>query len=278
MFLSKLLIDAGGDPEHPRPGRAWLQNRYRMHQRLCMAFPSQERKNRDCAFLEPYTPADFPEDRQGADQKKDPSNAGFLSQVHRPRDTRAGFLFRVEPGPSGAVAVWVLSAAEPDWTYAFQNAPGLLAGDPIPARAVALTYAPGTRCRFRLAANPVRRLSKNSRNTAGEQVTPRWIGKRAPVPLDEAHLRAWLEKRADPPGGSGDGSTPGFKLAKISSIATGSVRFNKTRSPASAQRLVMVEYEGLLEVTDTDSFRNTIIAGIGPAKAFGFGLLSIASP
>lgn len=275
MFLSQLLIDTGGNPENPRPGRKWLENRYRIHQRLCMAFPARERVKRDPEFLEPYAPADFPEDRYGADQTKEIAGPAVLAHVHRPREPQAGFLFRVEPGPAGAVAVWVLSATEPSWDYAFQNAPGLLAKPPLPARPVDLRYAPGTRCRFRLAANPVRRLSKNSCNAAGEAVNPQWIGKRAPVPLDEAHLRTWLEKRAESPS-SKTAKPSGFKLLSISGIATGSVRFNKSRSPKSSQRLVMAEYEGILDVTDTENFRNTIIAGIGPAKAFGFGLLTVA--
>ena len=35
-------------------------------------------------------------------------------------------------------------------------------------------------------------------------------------------------------------------------------------------------YEGILEVTNADNFRDTLVRGIGPAKAFGFGLLSVA--
>jgi len=35
-------------------------------------------------------------------------------------------------------------------------------------------------------------------------------------------------------------------------------------------------FEGVLLCTDPDKLRQAIINGIGPAKAFGFGLLSIA--
>lgn len=37
-----------------------------------------------------------------------------------------------------------------------------------------------------------------------------------------------------------------------------------------------VRFDGVLTVTDPDTFRQTVAAGIGPAKAFGFGLLSVA--
>jgi CRISPR system Cascade subunit CasE len=37
-----------------------------------------------------------------------------------------------------------------------------------------------------------------------------------------------------------------------------------------------VKYEGLLQIIDPDKFTKTFIKGIGSAKAFGFGLLSLA--
>lgn len=37
-----------------------------------------------------------------------------------------------------------------------------------------------------------------------------------------------------------------------------------------------VLFEGRLRVTDADLFRAALASGIGPAKAYGFGLLSIA--
>ena len=37
-----------------------------------------------------------------------------------------------------------------------------------------------------------------------------------------------------------------------------------------------VRFDGLLAVTDPALFRNTLQTGIGSAKAFGFGLLSLA--
>jgi CRISPR system Cascade subunit CasE len=37
-----------------------------------------------------------------------------------------------------------------------------------------------------------------------------------------------------------------------------------------------VDFEGILEVTDPEEFAAAVTAGIGPAKAFGFGLLSVA--
>jgi len=95
MFLSTLLIDTGTNPDRERPGRKWLRNLYRVHQRLCMAFPSKERKCNDADMIKPFSPDDF---GQG--------------QIHVQRNTNAGFLFRVDPQPGGSVAIVVLSALE----------------------------------------------------------------------------------------------------------------------------------------------------------------------
>ncbi len=36
------------------------------------------------------------------------------------------------------------------------------------------------------------------------------------------------------------------------------------------------EFQGLLEVTDTAAFHHAFTAGIGSARAFGFGMLCLA--
>ncbi|RMF67773.1 MAG: type I-E CRISPR-associated protein Cas6/Cse3/CasE [Calditrichaeota bacterium] len=38
---------------------------------------------------------------------------------------------------------------------------------------------------------------------------------------------------------------------------------------------VAVDFRGHLRVTDREAFRNAFTKGIGPAKAFGFGLLML---
>jgi CRISPR system Cascade subunit CasE len=38
VYESLLVVNTGTDPDHARPGRQWVRNPYRVHQRLCMAF------------------------------------------------------------------------------------------------------------------------------------------------------------------------------------------------------------------------------------------------
>ncbi len=242
MYLSCLLIDVGNNPDRPRPGRLWLRNIYRVHQRLCMAFPSAYRKSDDADFIKPFKPEDFGN-----------------GQVHVTRKYDSGFLFRIDPQAGGRAVILVQSAVKPDWEYAFHNAGYLLAA-PSEVKDYNPSFAKRERLRLRLVANPTRRLSKNSLDAKKES-----IGKRAPVPTNR--LIDWLARRAE---------SGGFSIDKDSTtFQPGYIYMNKMRD-GNGQRLRSVRYEGVLEVTDADNFRNILSGGIGSGKAFGFGLLSVA--
>lgn len=112
--------------------------------------------------------------------------------------------------------------------------------------------AVGEKFRFRLKANTTKRVGgKSSQEIAG-------FGKRVPLRGDAARIN-WLERRAE---------TGGFHLihAEVREVAAQGERV----------RLAGGLFEGLLEVRDPDAFRGALADGIGPAKAFGFGLLSVA--
>ena len=179
-------------------------------------------------------------------------------QVHVKREADSGFLFRIDPQPYGRAVILVQSAVEPDWNYAFHNAGYLLAAKPE-VKTFEPDFSKGQRFRFRLAANPTRRLSKNSPDAKAES-----IGKRVPVPNNK--LLDWLDRRA---------KSGGFSIAEgTTTVSSGYIYINKRGN--NGQRLRSVRYDGVLEVTDPDIFYKTIIRGIGSGKAFGFGLLSVA--
>ena len=274
MYLSSLLIDTGRNPDRPRPGRLWLRNLYRVHQRLCMGFPSKQLTDRassdyDPDFLKPYNPAHFPEDRHQAD--KTPGGASdqvpeeILAHVHAKRDANSGFLFRVDPKPAGRAVILVVSAIDPNWDYAFHNARHLLAA-PADARQYRMDTKRGQRLRFRLQANPTRKVHSLSPKSRRELPLTK-NGRRVPVPATDEALVGWLEHRAD---------RAGFRLEGKPEIQPGYVYVNKAGKAGQGHRLRSVLYEGILEVTDADAFAQALAAGIGPAKAYGFGLLSVA--
>jgi len=277
MYLSCLLINAGTDPDRPRPGRWWLRNRYRVHQRLCMAFPSRQRRKQDPQLLKPWAPADFPEQRHLAGKSAKDESKLVLQQVHAQRDERSGFLFRIDPQPGGQVVILVQSAVEPDWNYAFHNARHFLAAPPQ-VRQFDPCFETNQRLQFRLVANPTRKIDTKSGSDGRRR-----HGKRVPVPTHRLH--EWLNRRAGP---------CGFCVERLTDIQPGYLYFNKPlydkvrkgdeiaqnekpeKERTNGQRLRSVRYDGILKITDSARFQETLVRGIGPAKAFGFGLLSVA--
>ncbi len=243
MYLSCLLINVGDNPDREDwRNRNWLRNIYHVHQRLCMAFPSDCRVSDDPDFLKPFRPEDF-----GA------------RQVHVARGADAGFLFRIDPLPGGRVVILAQSAVKPDWNYAFRNAGYLLAASPE-VKSFDPCFAEGQRLRFRLVANPTRKIDTKS----GPDGCRR-NGKRVPVPADQLH--AWLARRAE---------SAGFLVDACSTtVQQGYVYVNETRD-SNGHRLRSVRYDGILRVTGPGLFLAALASGIGSAKGFGFGLLSVA--
>jgi len=242
MYLSHLLIDTGENPDRPRPGRTWLRNLYRVHQRLCMAFPSSQRKAEDARFLNPYRPADFAQ-----------------NQVHVPRGQGTGFLFRVDPRTVGRAVILVQSALAPDWEYAFQNAAYLLAAPPA-MKSYNPSFSEGQTARFRLLANPTRKI-----DTKTGPDGKRRHGKR--VPVREDRLFDWLSRRAE---------QAGFSVRKNSTTVQPGYIYVSERREGNGRRMRSVRYDGILEIVAPGRLVDAVIRGVGPGKAFGFGLLSVA--
>jgi len=276
MYLSRLRVEVGPDPAREYPGQQWLRNLYHVHQRLCMAFPSGDRR---------------PEGMDG-------------DQVHVRRGPDAGFLFRIDPGRDGRPVILVQSALKPAWECAFYNARHFLV-DPGPNRnpwevkAFDPPFKVGQRLRFRLLANPTKKIDtirqeERQRCTKEElrQIEGR-NGRRVPVPNWEElsawrqenpkgdertfislRLLDWLEQKAEP---------AGFSLENAA-VQPGYAYFKKPEAPEQRRerqskdtgRRRSARYDGVLVVTDPARFRETLIRGIGSGKAFGFGLLSVA--
>ncbi len=251
MYLSYLLIDTAAHANRPRPGRDWIRNPYRVHQRLWMAFPSAARAKDDPHFLDSFIPEEF--------QPRGPSDG-------------SRFLFRMDAVPATSPSrhvITVQSAIEPNWEYAFHNAPEFLAAKP---KVVDFepSFREGQTLRFRLRANPTKRLHELSKRPTGESVDARWHGKRIGISTPDEQI-AWLNRRAE------DG---GFEIGELTkSFSEGTVRawkggaFGANPHPLS---LVSAFFEGRLVVRDTERFRTTLVRGIGPAKGLGFGLLSVS--
>lgn len=189
----------------------------------------------------------------------------FPSIMDPEQEARAywGVLHRLElDRRSGKILLYVQSRVEPDWS--FLPADYLIAdGMPNPAvKAVAEVYArirQGRTLRFRLRANPTRKIDTKS-GPNGE----RRNGRRVPLTGLDRQVE-WLTRK---------GEQHGFELLQVTVAATGAAEL--VHSHATGRTFQGVLFEGRLLVRDAERFRAALAIGIGPGKAYGFGLLSIA--
>ena len=184
-----------------------------------------------------------------------------------------GILFRAEDGHhKTAVKVYVQSYVKPHWSYLDElkdylyvdmELPGHEYKDILPAYR---KIQNGQVFSFRLRANPTKRVAKRDDPLKGKRVELR----------SEEEQIDWLVRKGH---GVGTHNLGGFEpfahTVRISSVGkyTG-YKSDQNRVHRTAHFAVL--YDGLLRVTDKDAFLNTMIQGVGPGKAFGFGLLSIA--
>jgi CRISPR system Cascade subunit CasE len=157
-------------------------------------------------------------------------------------------LFRVEPLRTCCPPVVVVqSDKHPDWS-ALEAFPGYLLS--AESKEVTFTLRDGQPLRFRLRANP----------------TVKRDGMRHALVKYEDQC-AWLARKAD---------GAGFESADFA--VRRAVRLMSWRGNGKKQRCIhlAVDYEGILRVTEPERFADAVAAGIGPGKAFGCGLLSVA--
>lgn len=185
---------------------------------------------------------------------------GFPNIRRQDRNESSGILFRVEPFIQGSpVVILVQSVLEPDWTSLKPE--GLLSD--FAQKVYSLSIIPGQTLRFRLRANPTaRRICKESKHTEDGRPLRKRVGL-----FGEDEYREWLKRKAE---------AGGFEILELRISSWGNIDSEKSKSEPKIRHLG-VDFEGLLLVADTALFTKTLESGIGSAKGFGFGLLSIAS-
>ena len=165
-------------------------------------------------------------------------------------------LYRIETdGPAGLPTVLVQSKLAPNWTqlpvdYLLTEQTQL---NPQ-IKEVDLHLQAGQLLAFRLLANPTKRLSKSLPQG-------RDASKRVGIYKPDEQLD-WLNRK---------GELHGFQVVAAIPI----------RQPSAAARdraltFLGVQFDGLLAVTDPARLHEAVNNGIGSAKAFGCGLLSLA--
>lgn len=241
MFLARLILNP-----HSRDVHRDLADCQRMHRRVLSLFP------------------------------KIPNNGDARSQL--------GVLYRVEPFQGRGIPLLVQAAYPPD-------PKGLPSGylldtggypPPWQVKEIDTYYGAlqnGQRLVFRLRANPTK---KTDSWQGREGARPN--GRRVDLRRDEDRL-AWIKRKADQHGfrllkvtlrPSHEGSLP--DVLQVDPRPAGRVIGHQDAGGGRTHRLTFaaVIYEGSLEIVDKDLFLQALYHGIGPAKAYGFGLLSVA--
>lgn len=175
-------------------------------------------------------------------------------------------LFRVDTRKDGVPAVLVQSERRPDWSRAAEGAFSQVRGP----KEWEPSFRAGQALRFRLRANPT--YKKDGKRRA-------WT---------ERHEQlAWLQRKGEP---------HGFEIVPLPSGPSWFDPFDDQPEARAEVRIVPlnhlvghkpdqqksiehfgVDFDGCLRVTDSTRFAEAIASGVGPAKGFGFGLLSVAA-
>lgn len=167
--------------------------------------------------------------------------------------------------------LYVVSPEQPDFTALIEQA-----GWPMHMEWESKDYTPlissiavGQCWQFRLRANPVRK-ARSDRGVRSRVASENIVGK-LQGHITVEHQRDWLVARSE---------THGFEIIPAED-GTPSV-IVKQRHRERFQRggdtvtLVTAVFEGRLKVTDAGLFREALCRGIGRAKGFGCGLLTVA--
>jgi CRISPR system Cascade subunit CasE len=187
-------------------------------------------------------------------------------------------LWRVDHNSRAEVLLYIVSPDRPDLTHLVEQA-----GWPTTPTVGWQTYdytrflkrlAVGDTWAFRLTANPVhsirRKEGEATKRTA--HLTPR-------------HQMRWLLERQDS-AGFGVLEKPATRRLlpegdehELVVHNQRDLSFGKTEQPTGRKnrvKLTAVTFDGRLRVTDPDALRRTLTSGLGKAKAYGCGLMTLA--
>jgi CRISPR system Cascade subunit CasE len=187
-----------------------------------------------------------------------------------------GVLYRIDiDNRCNKLSLLVQSRIEPDWQRLPDNFL-LQDTDEVnpsckPVQEVFNKLQAGMHLRFRLRANPTRRLYADR---AEKEINPKKRGKRVEI-RGEQKQTEWLKRKEQ---------DCGFHLqtlhlnADITNVQAGQEQKVNGKKSDSEMKMTLasVLFDGELVVTDANKFQQAIVNGIGTGKAYGFGLLSVA--
>ncbi|WP_328403921.1 type I-E CRISPR-associated protein Cas6/Cse3/CasE [Streptomyces sp. NBC_00390] len=203
-------------------------------------------------------------------------------------------LWRLDHNTRAEVMLYIVSPTQPDLTHLVEQAGWPAAAtDPDTPGWQSKPYTPlldhlavGDTWAFRLTANPVHHIRRKDDE-------PR----KRTAHLTPIHQMAWLldrqerggfrilekpdSKRLLPGGTTHRQQEHHGDRYELSVRDRRDLSFDKSRGQNLSRRrpvsLVTVTFDGRLEVSDPDALRRTLTQGLGKAKAYGCGLMTLAS-
>ncbi len=193
-------------------------------------------------------------------------------------------LWRLEAPKPHRADLLVLTHGSPSWEHLVEKAGWPAADEP---QAVVRPYGQlldrltvGQEFAFRLLANPVSAVRRPTSPSAQQQDRlsngPRPRGVRV-AHRTVAHQLTWFTDRVTGWGFAVPLTTTGDPQVQISHRER--LVFTKTSPEANRRTRVVLQtvtYEGLLRVTDTEAARTSLLNGVGHARAYGCGLITLA--
>jgi len=184
-------------------------------------------------------------------------------QSHEERDAEdaVGLLYRIDR-EHDTIGVLVQSRAAPEWGWLAEQTDSRgcsYLARPVESKLINVEVAADQVLTFRLRANPTKRLSADKGST----------GKRVGLYTEEEQL-GWLQRK---------GGQHGFRVLQSQVRSDGKIKNgNAIRRDDGVHdlELLSVQFDGVLQVADPDLLIRAVEKGIGSAKGFGFGLLSLA--
>jgi CRISPR system Cascade subunit CasE len=177
-----------------------------------------------------------------------------------------GVLHRLElDAKLGTISLLVQSAFKPVWNFADD----VLSEEDFSQKEIGHIYSilPNeTELMFRIRANPTKCVSAKNTDFA------KFAGKRVELRTSEDQIE-WLKRKSGQHGFRLTAVKVNSEVENVATTQNGKVFGNHKQGKLTFNSVI---FDGNLQITDADNFREALIHGIGQGKAYGFGLLSIA--
>lgn len=188
-----------------------------------------------------------------------------------------GILHRLETdSQQRTITLLVQSAFKPVWNFASDE---LLDFSQKEIGQIYSLLPNETELMFRLRANPTKRVGKNFEYPKAEKreefdlkFKDKEIRRRVAVYSEKEQIE-WLRNKGEQHGFRLTSVQVNSDVANVSTIPNGKIFGEHEKGKLTFNAVV---FDGNLQITDAEKFKNALIDGIGQGKAYGFGLLSIA--